>query len=388
VVGHLDQVDVGESARDEDRIDSVLRVPGEQEPLSAERAEQHDRDVVDAGPRVGRGARHGDPVRPEDVERDVVEGEPIAGRQDVAVQAPPGQGGLERGIAGTGAGHSRVHEPPDPVTLDQQRETGDVVFVRVREHDEVDPAVPWRDPRVEGHEEPIRVRSAVHEQPATPRGLDKDRVALADVERDDVEAAVRAGRRRHGHRGDSERQDDRKGPDYTVRAQRRSAGAARPRRGRAACSGTRSSRRARRPAHPGQPRPEDSGDAPPAGGDHEQGGGQPAERRAGRRREGDASEREIRGRLHDRDEQADDDGTGQPEQRRRDGGGASTHKEAADHPERPGCHCQGHEWHDDEVEDRRQGGEPTERQEDDRERRHLRRERDGQPLDDEARQKR
>jgi hypothetical protein len=351
-MGHLEQVDVGEPARDQDRVDALLRIAGEQEPLAAIRAEEDDRDVVDARPSVGRSARNRRPVRPEHAERDVVEREPVARRKQLAAQAPPCQRGQERRVAGTGTRHPRLHEPSDPVSLDQQRETGDVVFVRVREHDEVDPAVPRRDPRVEGHEEPIRVRSAVHEQPATPRGLDKDRVALADVERDDVDAAVRASRRRHGHRGDSERQDDRKGPDCTVRAQWRPAGAARPRRGRAACSGTRSSRRAGPPAHPGQPRPEDSGDAPPAGGDHEQSRGHPAERRACRRREGDASEREICGRLHDRDEQADDDGARQAEQRCHEGRGAGACEKAADHRERPGGHRQRHQRHDDQVEDR------------------------------------
>ena len=88
-----------EPARDEERIDSLLRVAGEQEPLRAERAEQHDRHVVDPRSRVGRRGRHRGPVRPEHAERDVVERELIPRRQAPAAQAPAGQRGLERRVS-------------------------------------------------------------------------------------------------------------------------------------------------------------------------------------------------------------------------------------------------------------------------------------------------
>ncbi len=227
-----------------------------------------------------------------------------------------------------------------------------MVLVRVREHDEVDPAVPRRDPGVEGDEEPIRVRAAVHEQPATPRRLDEDRVALPDVERRRRGRGRPAGpspprppwrRRAPGSSRGSGRHD----PSAAEAGRCGSAAAPRCRLRR-----DRSSSSAGRPAHPGPPRPEHAGDAPPAGGDHEHGSGQPAERRAGRRREGDAREGEIRGRLHDADQHADDDGTRQAEQRCREGRGAGTRKKTADHRERPGGHRQRHERHDEQVEDR------------------------------------
>jgi hypothetical protein len=384
-MGHLEHVDMREPACDEERIDSLLRIAGEQEPLRAERAEQHDRHVVDPRPRVGRRGRHRGPVRPEHAERDVVEHELIPRRQAPAAQAPAGQRGLERRVRGAGAGHSRLEQSPDPVAFDQQREAAHVVLVGVRDDDEIDPAVPRRDPRVEGHEEPIGVRTTVHEQSPTPRRLDEDRVALANVERDDVDPAVRPRRRRHHARCDNEREDDREGPDSTIRAQRTPVRAVRPGHRGAGCGGTIPPPR---PGRPRPPRPEQAGDAPASAGDEEHGSGQPAERRARRRRKGHAREREVRSRLHEHDHQADDEGARQAEQRGEERRGAGTRQEAADEGKRAGRHRERHQRHDQEVEDGRQRSEPAERQQDDREGRRLRSQGDGEPLDDEPGQAR
>ena len=54
-----------------------------------------------------------------------------------------------------------------------------MVLVRVGQDDDVDPAVPRREAPIERDEQPVRVRSAVDEQPAAARALDEDRVALA-----------------------------------------------------------------------------------------------------------------------------------------------------------------------------------------------------------------
>ena len=78
VVGHLEDVDVGEPARHQDGIDFLLDVAGEQEALGADRAEQHDRHVVDPGSRVGRSARHAARIRPQHPERDPVEREAVS----------------------------------------------------------------------------------------------------------------------------------------------------------------------------------------------------------------------------------------------------------------------------------------------------------------------
>jgi hypothetical protein len=311
-MGHLEHVDMREPARDEDRIDSLLHVAGEQEPLRAERAEQHDRHAVDPRPRVGRGARYRGPVRPEHAERDVVERESIARRQEPAAHAPARQRGLERRVPGAGAGHPRLDQPPHPVAFDQQREAAHVVLVGVGEDDEVDPAVPRRNPRVQGHEQPIGVRATVHEQPPSPRRLDEDCVALANVEHDDVDAPVRPRRRRHDSRGDNEREDGRERPDCTIRMQRTLIRVPRPGCRGAGCAGTRPPSR---PGRPRAPRPEHAGDAAARTGDDKHGSGKPAERRAGRRRKGHAREREVRSRLDEHHHQADDQGARQAEQR-------------------------------------------------------------------------
>ena len=57
-----------------------------------------------------------------------------------------------------------------------------MVLVRVGQDHGVDPPVPRRDPLVEHDEQPVRVGSAVDEQPTAAGALDEDRVALADVE--------------------------------------------------------------------------------------------------------------------------------------------------------------------------------------------------------------
>ena len=88
--------------------------------------------------------------------------------------------------------HARLRHLAHAVPLEDERQARDVVLVGVGEHDEVDPAVPRRHPRVERDEEPVGVGAAVHEHPPARRPGHEDRVALADVEDDDVGAPVRA----------------------------------------------------------------------------------------------------------------------------------------------------------------------------------------------------
>ena len=66
MVGDLQEVDGGQAAAGEDRIDVVLDVAGEQEAPAGDLAEQDDRDVVDRAAAVGRVARHAARVRPQD----------------------------------------------------------------------------------------------------------------------------------------------------------------------------------------------------------------------------------------------------------------------------------------------------------------------------------
>ena len=59
VVGDLEDVDPWEAALEQDRVDALLDVTGQQEAAVPDLAEQHDRDVVDPGPGVGRLERNG-----------------------------------------------------------------------------------------------------------------------------------------------------------------------------------------------------------------------------------------------------------------------------------------------------------------------------------------
>ena len=61
-------------------------MPSSTSPISRNRrradlAEQHDRDVVDAGPAVGRLERDLAADRPEHAQCDLVDGQPVAGRE-------------------------------------------------------------------------------------------------------------------------------------------------------------------------------------------------------------------------------------------------------------------------------------------------------------------
>ena len=81
--------------------------------------------------------------------------------------------------------HAGLEHPTDPVSLEDADEAGDVVLVRVRQHDDVDPPIPGRDPRVELEQQAVRVRPAVDEHPGAVARLEQDRVPLTDVQHDE-----------------------------------------------------------------------------------------------------------------------------------------------------------------------------------------------------------
>jgi hypothetical protein len=184
-MGDLQEVDLREAAADQLRIDALLDVAGKEEPVPAGFAEEHDRNVVDRGPAVGRVFRHPARVGPEDAKPDPIESELVARRQPTSRWSTPGQGRGPGLVAGTRPDRARLVHTTDPVAREQRRQAGDVVLVRVREHQEVDPAVPWRQPLVEGDEEASRIGSTVHDEPSATAALDEDPVALPDVEDDD-----------------------------------------------------------------------------------------------------------------------------------------------------------------------------------------------------------
>ena len=83
----------------------------------------------------------------------------------------------------------------DPEAVEHVDEPGDVVLVRVAEHEQVDAAGEERQVRADPAQRELGIRAAVDEHRRAARRLDQDRVALADVEHRDDAAARRAARR-------------------------------------------------------------------------------------------------------------------------------------------------------------------------------------------------
>jgi len=215
VVAGLEQVDRGETPGDQLRLDVRLGVPRQEEAPALEGAEQDDRGVVHLAAVVGRSGRDAVGVGPEHVEADPVERESVARGEAAARRPPRREDRRERLVPRASSGHPGLHDPPDAVALQDERQARDVVLVGVGQHDEVDPPVPRGHPRVERNEKPVGVRAAVHEHPAARRAGHQDRVALSDVEDDDVGPAVGsrgAGHDEHGHGKRAEQARDPKDP--------------------------------------------------------------------------------------------------------------------------------------------------------------------------------
>jgi hypothetical protein len=194
MVRDLQQVDRRQATGEELGVDALLDVPREQEPATGDLAEEHDRDVVDAGPGVAWPLGDAVGVRPEDAESDRVERQSITGREAAARRPAVGEDLCPRVVARTGPEHPGLVDPAHPVPMEQQGQPGDVVLVRMAEHEDVDPPVPWRQPLVERDEQPTRIRAAVDDHPSAATTFNEDPVALPDVEDDDARHAIRAVR--------------------------------------------------------------------------------------------------------------------------------------------------------------------------------------------------
>ncbi len=166
-MGHLEEVEPRQVRRHEVPVDGLFDVAGEQKAPPADRPEQDHRDVVDAGPPVGRVLGHATGDGPQHVKADLVDGDPVAGGDRPARHAPIASERLGPGrVAWARTAHAGLEHPPDPVPRQQHREAGDVVLVRVRQHQDVDPAVPRWEATIERDEQPVRVRTTVDQQPA------------------------------------------------------------------------------------------------------------------------------------------------------------------------------------------------------------------------------
>jgi len=203
VVGDLEEVEWRHAPADEVGIDLLLDVTGQEEPPAGDLAKEDDRHVVDPSPVVRGLLWNRSGVGPQDPQIDVVDPEAITGHQAFALAT-----GLHEGapgpVPGTRPAHPGFVEPPHAVAAQQQRQTGNMVLVRMAEHDDVEAPVPGRDLLVEGTQQALRIRATVDEQPAAAVALDEDRIALADVEDHDAGDAVRPLRNgqagpEHGH---------------------------------------------------------------------------------------------------------------------------------------------------------------------------------------------
>ena len=183
VVRHFEQVDVWKVVCQQTRIDLLLDVPHEQEPSRPDLTEQYDRHVVDAAAAVRR--HRGDLAadRPQHTQRDLIDGQAIACGQaesDRAVGSSqlPQPGGVSR----SRAAHAGFEDARDVVALQEEGEPGDVILVRMREDQGIDPTIPWRDAAIECDQQSVRIWTAIDEESPAARALDEDGIALADIE--------------------------------------------------------------------------------------------------------------------------------------------------------------------------------------------------------------
>jgi hypothetical protein len=119
-------------------------------------------------------------------------------------------------VARSWARHARLDDPADPVALEQESQAGDMILVRMADDDDIHPAVPWRQPFVERHDQAVRIRAGIEQHARAPPALDQDGVALADVEHDHRGRAVRTMMDDEGDSPDRHHEGDRgdpRGPD-------------------------------------------------------------------------------------------------------------------------------------------------------------------------------
>jgi hypothetical protein len=183
VMGDLEQINVRQTLRQQLGVDRLLDVAHQQEAAASHLAEQDDRHVVDSGPAVRRLDRHLAADGPQDAERNVVHLQSVTRGETTADRcARPRQTCDPGGITWPRTTHPGLEDPTNVVAVQQQREAGDVILVRVGEDDRVDPTVPGRDVLVEHNQQPIGIRTAIDQQTRTTRPFDQDAVALPDVE--------------------------------------------------------------------------------------------------------------------------------------------------------------------------------------------------------------
>ncbi len=399
VVRHLEEIDArlrrGDRTRREQRgVHVLFGVAHQQEATGAEPHVEDDRDVVDAAPGLGRRLRHGAGPRPECADCDAIEEEAAAGGHPLRRSALPGQLIGERLPARAGAAHPGRRDPGDPVPPQQQGRPAHVVLVGVRQQEQVQPPIPWRDPVIELSQQAVRIGTGVDQDPSAGRPLEQDRVALAHIEHGEVEPSVGAARQDHdeGRTGSGDQQGE-SVEDAGMGVGRSSAARGSRTGGRGAGargtggSRTGGSRTGARHADETRRGKEPTGPLAhaPAGraqhGERRGGGEQPRRGRV----EGDAGTGHGGRDAGDGDQGSQDDRAGRADDRTADLGCAER-----DEPSRGQCCGGGGHDRDDqrrchEVGQRRHERDPPEVEQDERQRGGLRCERDAQRVDEPAR---
>ncbi len=395
VVRHLEEIDAklrggDRTLREQRRVHVLFGVAHQQEATSAEPHVEDDRDVVDAAPGLGRRLRHGAGPRPECADCDAIEEETAAGGHALRRSALPGQLIGERLPARAGAAHPGRHDPGDPVPPQEQGRPAHVVLVGVRQHEQIQPPIPWRDPLIELSQQAVGIGTGVDQDPSAGRSLEQDRVALADIEHGEVEPSVRAARQDHdeGRTGSRDQQGEPvedAGMGVCRSSAARGSRTGGSRRGRrcgtgGSRSGARQADETRRGKEPTGPLAHASAGRAQHG-ECRGGGEQPRCRRV----EGDAGPGHGSRDAGDGDQGSQDDRTGRADDRTADLGHAER-----DEPSRGQCCGGGGHDRDDqrcrhEVGQRRHERDPPEVEQDERQRGGLRCERDAQRVDEPAR---
>ena len=206
VMGHLEQIHARQVRSEEYRVDLLLDVAHQQESPAAHTAIEDHRHVVDPGATVGWVERNAAADRPEHPHRDLVHRQAIAGGDPGSLRSAAARELAQpRGIPWPRPAHSWFEHAVHVIPGEEEGESGHVVLVGVRKDDRVDPPVPGWKPSIQGDQQAVRVGSAVDQQSPAARPLDKDGIALADIEDRDPSGAARSSQR---HATDDSRRDD------------------------------------------------------------------------------------------------------------------------------------------------------------------------------------
>lgn len=158
----------------------VRRIAREEQGHAAEGHAEHEADVLAAA--LGGRERH--ELDRADTET-VACGERAAGHAGSRGPLPPQT--AERHVLQA----ARLDGEAHVVAVEDREESRAVILVRVRQHDEIDPALPRQQAAAEKRQQPSRIRAAVDEHDRAAE-LQQERVALSDIEGAD------AGDRRGG----------------------------------------------------------------------------------------------------------------------------------------------------------------------------------------------